>query len=63
MNYRKFGSTGVEVSALGFGCMRFPVIKENDTERTDEETAIRMIRDAIDRGVTYIDTDSSCHDG
>ena len=24
MKYRQFGNTGVEISTLGFGCMRLP---------------------------------------
>ncbi|MBQ9885750.1 MAG: aldo/keto reductase [Lachnospiraceae bacterium] len=61
MQYREFGKTGCKVSALGFGAMRLPVIEE--TGKVDEETAIKMIRDAIDAGVNYVDTAYVYHDG
>jgi len=52
MNYRQFGRIDWNVSALGFGCMRFP---EKDNQ-IDEPAAVRMLHTAIDAGVNYIDT-------
>ncbi|MFX1450720.1 MAG: aldo/keto reductase [Promethearchaeota archaeon] len=60
MKYRKFGLTGLEISALGFGAMRLPLDKQF---KINEEEAIKMIRYAIDHGVNYIDTAYTYHNG
>ncbi|MHA1191342.1 MAG: aldo/keto reductase [Promethearchaeota archaeon] len=61
MKYRKMGSLGWEVSALGFGAMRLPVNQE--TKEVNEKEAIEMIHHAIDNGVNYVDTAYPYHDG
>jgi len=55
MNYKAFGKTGLQVSSLGFGCMRFPVVGGDNTH-IDEEMATEMIHHAIEKGVNYFDT-------
>lgn len=55
MKYRKFGKLGIEGSAFGLGCMRFNGAASGDSV-IDEEKAIKLIRQAIDGGVTYLDT-------
>ena len=55
MLYRKLGVKGDDVSILGFGCMRLPVI-DNDPTRINDELALPMLRKAIDAGVNYVDT-------
>ena len=62
MKYREFGNTGVKVPALGMGCMRLPVIN-GDMNNIDEDAAIKLIRQAIDGGVTYVDTAWGYHGG
>lgn len=52
MQYREYGETGVKLSALGFGCMRFPM----EDGHVKEEETIKMLHRAMDLGVNYFDT-------
>lgn len=56
MQYTEFGKTGVKVSRLGFGCMRFPSSEVDGKKVFDEEQSIRMMHRAMELGVNYFDT-------
>ncbi|MBQ7355652.1 MAG: aldo/keto reductase [Clostridia bacterium] len=57
MQYRKMGKLGIEVSAFGIGCMRFPMVTNEEGKRVvDQELANKIIHTAIENGVNYLDT-------
>ena len=56
MNYREFGKTGEKISALGFGCMRFPEYQKDEKHFVDQEKTDEMIAHAYENGVNYFDT-------
>jgi aryl-alcohol dehydrogenase-like predicted oxidoreductase len=53
MQRRTLGRSGLEVSALGFGCMG---LSYGYGPATEKDGAIRLIRSAFDLGVTFFDT-------
>ena len=71
MQYRTLGKSGVEVSVLGFGCMRLPIqggAKSaadifNPEKLIDEDEGTRMIEYAVNHGVNYFDTAYGYHGG
>ena len=53
MQKRKLGSSDLEVSALGLGCMG---LSFGLGPSTDRQQAIALLRAAVERGVTFFDT-------
>src|SRR5437867_1835229 len=53
MQKRKLGNRGLEVSALGLGCMG---MSQSYGVPPDKQAMIALIRTAVERGVTFFDT-------
>lgn len=60
MIYKNFQN--LQLSALGFGAMRLPVI-DGDDAKIDEAAAEKMIACAMENGINYYDTAWGYHDG
>jgi aryl-alcohol dehydrogenase-like predicted oxidoreductase len=56
MIYRKLGTTGEHVSAIGLGGFHVGVPK-------DENEGIRIVRSAVDRGINFLDNSCDYHEG
>lgn len=53
MDKRTLGSNGLEVSAIGLGCM---TMTGGYSDKPDQQEMISLIRTAVERGVTFFDT-------
>lgn len=53
MQKRELGRSGLQVSAIGLGCMG---ISQSYGAPLPREEGIRLIRDSVERGVTFFDT-------
>jgi aryl-alcohol dehydrogenase-like predicted oxidoreductase len=53
MKQRQLGKSGLEVSALGLGCMG---MSQSYGDPPDKQAMISLIRTAVERGITFFDT-------
>jgi aryl-alcohol dehydrogenase-like predicted oxidoreductase len=53
MQKRKLGNSGLEVSALGLGCMR---MSHDENPIPDKQEMISFLHAAVERGITFFDT-------
>lgn len=57
MQKRKLGNSGLEVSALGMGCMN---LSFGTGQAVDTSVGVQVIRAGFERGITFFDTAEGC---
>ena len=56
MKYKLIGKTGIKLSRLGFGCMRFPEMMKDGKSVVNDELTFPLLRRAYELGINYFDT-------
>ncbi len=56
MTLRTTPASGDRVSLLGYGCMRWPTVKNDGVEEIDQERVNELVDYALAHGVNYFDT-------
>lgn len=60
MNYRRLGRTAINVSEIGLGALEigrdWGIRVEGDFGRPDERASVRLLQEAMERGINFIDT-------
>jgi aryl-alcohol dehydrogenase-like predicted oxidoreductase len=56
MNKRILGRSGLEVSAIGFGCMSIGIADVYSSSVQSEDDAIALVHRALDLGINFLDT-------
>ena len=64
MTYRINPVNGDRISLLGYGCMRWPITRdENGIERVDQEGVNHLVDYALEHGINYFDAAPMYHHG
>jgi aryl-alcohol dehydrogenase-like predicted oxidoreductase len=56
MEQRRLGNSGLQVSAVGLGCMSIGIADVYTSSAQDEAKAVELVRHALDLGVNFLDT-------
>jgi aryl-alcohol dehydrogenase-like predicted oxidoreductase len=59
MEYRRLGTLGPNVSAMGLGCMSLGIADVYTSSVQNDDEAVALIRPALDLGITFSITPTS----